>query len=483
MSELRQPQAKHSSISSQTMDGRSDIQTELPALELVDGTADDPALPRSSEISASLTWQLGSDAFLYRHRFFLLTISALAFFLDAVSYTGLASIGPEFLNGNRTEVDVLYGLLFSVGPAVSLLVMPIGSKAAVYSGPLQTLFPAFAILAVSALLMAMSSGVARATRYEMVVVARAISGIGTGLARSSVPAVAAAAHDTESKRNEALSFALLGLGLGETLGPAFTGTCAALGLALGWNLAFFAISGLAVVGSVLALVAQRRLSEEGVHLRVPWDYRPSTLRLLRDKLVVIICLASMLAESCISIIPAVLVPWLRSSFDVPPPWQLGLLMLAPNLSYLAATPLLIVCHVPQARSRVALAMASLLLMSLSLCVLPFLPTARLLLVLSPLAGLGVGAAVFDLCMLPVLSGRLVTDYSVKQNAVYKFQNFTLALAFAIGPLAGTGLASSIGYDWTFFTFSMLLLVCTPVLCLLQSADDTSGKHIDIASPW
>ena len=426
------------------------LETELPVLELVDGTAEDRVSSRSCDL-ASLSWFSGSEAFVARHRRFLLVTTGLLFLIDAALYSSPAPVLGELLDGNSSRVDVRYGLVFAAGPAVSLIVMPLATSCAVCVGPIETVFPAFGILAASALLIGLAAeALNEATQFAMLIAARSLSGIGTGLARSGVPAVISAAYDSEDQRNAALSSALLGLGVGETLGPAYAGGLAAAGVTLGWKLAFYIICATSVCGCVMAFVGQYRLAKEGVRLRVPVEFGRSSLSLIRDSHILVICAASFLAESAVSLIPAVLVPWLRSVFASPSPWQLGLLLTTPNLSYLIVTPLLVLCHVPQGQSHVTLATASLLAMALSLCALPFVPKVHLLFVILPLSGLGVGAAMLDLCLLPVLSGRLAARYAINQNTVYKFQNFTLATAFTVGPLIGTLLATLAGYDWTFF---------------------------------
>lgn len=432
--------------------------------DIIDGTADDP--PIDSLAKGNLSG---------RNRRLVLAAASSAVFVNACMMHVTAPVAPDFLRSDQTSMNVQYGIMFaasSFGSLISLVpIWTIGK--ADEQGGLSLLLLAFVTWTVSAVLAAAASWQREGSgRYIMMIISRLINGIGSSAGTTAVVAVIWSAFHDDTRRSKALASTLLFYALGEAVGPLFSGAVAISGVLSGWRATFFTLASVIACLGAFAYFVRERTIRSGVVLRRPTYLDDVSWRkVVTDPFIVVLMLAYLLVEVAMSFVLTILPTWMLHSFHPEPkPWQIALLLLPKTVGLLLLTPL-IMDHLP-AVGKWRLTSASILLTSLCMLSLTLITSHQKVgIVVLPALGLGIGIAMLDGSVFPVVSNLLGHRHRSNYGVIRTLNATALHVAYTLGPFFSSLFAELVGYDWSFYGMGMVLAMYSPFLIVMKPFEE------------
>ncbi|XP_043239757.1 synaptic vesicular amine transporter-like [Amphibalanus amphitrite] len=353
--------------------------------------------------------------------------------------------------------DGRIGVLLSSKAFVQLLANGVVGAAVARVGFRLPLVFGVAVLALSAFLFAVASGV------SALFLARAIQGVGSSCIAVSGLSTVADLYPNERERSRVMGRVLGAMAVGVLIGYPFGGLSYDLmGKAPPFWLLTLVLIGLLVIQyrqlrplPVTELPEEEEGEEEGSS--------PAWWRLLRDRRVCIVTAAVGISTSVMAILEPTLPAWLMRTIH-PQKWQLGSVFIPDSLGYLIGTHGFGVIALRLGRWRTAA--AAMMTVGTAAMLLP--QSTRMVHLILPHFCIGLGIGIVDASLMPLLA-RLVERHGLMDGygAVYALSQTAVCLAYSVGPFVGGYLASSVGFGWLLAILGLLNLLFTPWLVLLR----------------
>lgn len=174
------------------------------------------------------------------------------------------------------------------------------------------------------------------------------------------------------------------------------------------------------------------------------------LFLMSDKLILVTALAIWISTSAMAILEPCLPLWLLTQLH-PKKWQLGTVFIPDSLGYLVGTNFF--GSISFRCGQIKTAVAALMLVGVSCCVIPSATSVSSLIV--PHFGLGLGIGIVDASLVPLMAsivdsktlddGSGSTDLTTNYGSVYAIQQTAVSLAYSVAPFLGGELTKVLGF--------------------------------------
>ncbi|XP_060528334.1 synaptic vesicular amine transporter-like [Cylas formicarius] len=296
--------------------------------------------------------------------------------------------------------------------------------------------------------------------FGVLILARALHGSSSAAIAVSGMSILAATVPPDS-RARVMPVAFGGIALGVLIGYPLGGACYQL---LGKTAPFLFIAFFVAITIAMQLVL---LDEELQRSRLKSEASlAECLILLRDKRTLILGSSICVSTSSMSVLESCVPIWLLTHFDpTPTRWQLGAIFIPDSVGYFLGSHFAGLLKVTAWR----LATAAMVVAGLSCCFLPLATSLHQLTL--PHFGLGLGVGVLDASLVPLLANLVERKGSAQYGPIYAFQQTSVAVAYAFGPLlAGQGVRL-VGFPWVIRTVGFMNLVLCPLLAELEHEQD------------
>ncbi|XP_076813316.1 synaptic vesicular amine transporter-like [Clavelina lepadiformis] len=360
-----------------------------------------------------------------------------------------------------SDENLYIGILFASKPIVQIVANAAVGPISDYIGFDVPMFTGYVIMCFSAVLFAFGKN------YSMLLVARAIQGIGSACASTAGMGMLADRYSDEEKRGRALGIALGGLAMGILIGPVFGSVVYELA---GKEWVFLV---LAIMALFLA-VTQLSIYRLNVERRQPGEEGTSLATLLRDPYIVICACAIMLGNMCIGVLETGQPIWMMINMCAPK-WALGVAFLPESVSYMLMT--YVVALLCQSYPRWLICVIGLYFITAGCVGLPFATKLPELIV----PGLVIGSAVglVDTSMFPVMATLVDQRHKPVYGSVYAIADVAFCVAFIVGPLCAGLVVSTIGFEWLMWIVAMVTFLFTPLVFFLRKPTSQSEEKIPI----
>jgi len=354
----------------------------------------------------------------------------------------------NFQNSSYLKKENVYiGILFASKPIVQILFN-------MFVGPLVDrigfdvpMFCGYIVLTSSCLLFAFGKS------YVVLLVARAIQGIGSSFASTAGISLLADRFVDDCERGKALGHAIGGLAMGVLLGPTFGSIIYSFA---GKSAVFFVLSGMTLVVAMIQVLT-RKLKIQTMKVKPP-----ALLTLLKDPYILLAGLSLVVANSVISMIETGMPIWMIKTMKAEK-WQFGVAFLPMSISYMVTTYML-TCN-DRIIVRWSCCMVGTLSIGVGVLGLSFVRSFYWL--FPPNLVIGMGVSLVDNMVFPIMGLLVDTRHLPIYGSVFAITDAALCAAFAVGPLAGGALSSKIGFPWTMRVMSIACLVFAPFIYLLR----------------
>ncbi|XP_046385465.1 synaptic vesicular amine transporter isoform X2 [Ischnura elegans] len=377
-------------------------------------------------------------------------------FLDGGPFpaaTGTPTLSPvEQLRLQRHQdlmkETVEVGVMFASKAAVQLLANPFVGPLTHKIGYSIPMFTGFIIMFLSTLIFAFGRS------YSVLVMARALQGIGSSCSSVSGMGMLAERYPDNKERGNAMGFALGGLALGVLIGPPFGGFMYEY---VGKTAPFLVLSALALGDGLLQLL----VLQPGV---VKQDSDPPSIcALIKDPYICVAAGAITFANMGIAMLEPSLPLWMIDTMDAGK-FKQGVAFLPASIAYLIGTNLF-----GPLGHRIGRWLASLLgLIIIGICLI-WIPTARSIKgLIMPNAGLGFAIGMVDSSMMPELGFLVDIRHSAVYGSVYAIGDVAFCLGYAVGPALSGTLMNSIGFEWMMIGIASLNFLYCPLMFMLKN---------------
>uniref|UniRef100_H2YI38 Major facilitator superfamily (MFS) profile domain-containing protein n=1 Tax=Ciona savignyi TaxID=51511 RepID=H2YI38_CIOSA len=351
-------------------------------------------------------------------------------------------------NDYLAKEPIYIGILFASKPVVQTLanfaVGPITDRIG-FDIPLLA---GYIIMAASAILFALGK------QYGVLLLARAVQGVGSACAATAGMAWLADRYTDNAERGRAMGIALGGLALGVLTGPTFASVIYQLA---GKDWVFITLAILA-----LALVVVQLTTRKMKVFRRSDDNGTPIFTLLADPYILTVAVCVAVGNSVIGIVEAGQPIWMIKTM-CPSKWELGIAFLPISATYLLTINLVAV--IGHKVTRWIFCLLGFYCCVLGSVVYPF--AHNVLEVIGPGAILGIGVGFVDSSMLPVMAFLVDKRHKPVYGSVYAITDIAFCVAFTIGPLISGGVITAIGFEWLMWGMAIALFIFAPIVCVLR----------------
>uniref|UniRef100_F6Z2G5 Major facilitator superfamily (MFS) profile domain-containing protein n=1 Tax=Ciona intestinalis TaxID=7719 RepID=F6Z2G5_CIOIN len=363
-----------------------------------------------------------------------------------LNYTTPCSHLPE--EKYLAKEPIYIGILFASKPIVqtvtNLAVGPITDRIG-FDVPMLV---GYLIMTSSALLFAFGQ------EYGVLLLARAIQGVGSACAATAGMAWLADRYSDNTERGRAIGIALGGLALGVLTGPTFASIIYQLA-GKEWVFIILAILSLILVALQLTTrkmkVFRKPLEESGTPIYT----------LLKDPYILVVAISIAVGNSVIGIVEAGQPIWMIKTM-CPTKWELGVAFLPISISYLITINL--VAQFGHKVARWIFCLAGFYCCTIGAIAYPFVRIVPE--IIGPGIVLGTGVGFVD-SLLPVMAFLVDTRHKPVYGSVYAIADISFCMAFILGPLISGGVITLGGFKWLMWGMAIVLFAYAPVVCLLR----------------
>ncbi|CAH8607824.1 unnamed protein product [Heterobilharzia americana] len=361
---------------------------------------------------------------------------------------------------NHEEHSNEIGLMFAIKPIVQLICNPFIGPITNRIGYSIPMFTGLIIMFVSTMIFAFGNN------YYLLLVARAVQGMGSACSSVSGMGMLATYYTDEKERGRAFAFALSGLALGVLIGPPYGGVTFQF---ISKEAPFLILAGLTLFDGILQLItlkpSVKRENQKGTSL----------LRLLMDPYILIATGAITFGNLGMAILEPTLPLWMKIKMNSEE-WEQGVSFLSGSVSYLIGTN--IFGPISHRIGRGNSAGIGLLICCFSLIGLPFSTKVEHL--IAPMFGLGFAIGMIDSSMMPIMGYLVDLRHVAIYGSVYAIADVAFCVGFAAGPLLGTVLQRALGFKWMLWITAIISFVYAPLTIFLRKPpkrDDASDQVV------
>ncbi|KAM4749114.1 chromaffin granule amine transporter-like [Rhinophrynus dorsalis] len=331
--------------------------------------------------------------------------------------------GKDFIHNENVRVGLFLAVkavfqLF-VNPLVGLLTNRVG-----YDAPL---FCGFIILFIS------TSVFAFAGSYWLLIVARALQGIGSSFTTVAGMGMLAHVYTDNYERGKAMGIAMSGLGIGLLVGPPFGSVMYEF---LGKSSPFMVLAALALLDGAIQLCILKPTTLKPENVPAP-PYRT----LLSDPYILVALGGMCLLNVTYGMLEPTLPIWMMETM-CSPSWQL-----VNDEEWLCA-------------------ILGLILMGISVLCMPL--ATNIYELIGPNAVLGVAFGMVETSLLPTMAHLVDLRHSSVYGGVYAISSMAFCFGYVLGPSSGGAIAKAIGFKWLMVIFGVVNIVYSPLCILLRN---------------
>ncbi|CAH8635244.1 unnamed protein product [Schistosoma rodhaini] len=415
-----------------------------------------------------------------RSRTTILIIVFLALLLDNILLTTIVPIIPKLLMNdaikqnncthtncsnlpNQTTEDysihIKIGIMFTVKPLIQFLTNPIVGPITNRIGYSIPMFTGFLLLFASTVVFAFE------TNFYVLLVARAIQGVGSACSSVSGMGMLATYYNDDTERGRAFAIALSGLAIGLLIGAPYGGITYQF---ISRQAPFLILASLTVIDGLLQLLALKprvqRESQEGSGL----------IELLKDPYILIAAGSITFGNLGMSVLEPTLPLWMKTTMNSTE-WQQGVAFLPSSLSYLVGTN--IFGPISHRIGRGYSAGLGLLITTGCLIGLPF--SKRMEHLIAPMFGLGFAVGMVDSSMMPIMGYLVDLRHVAVYGSVYAIADVAFCFSFVIGPIVGSVLVKYLGFHWMMWITAIICFIYSPLTLFLKNPPQKEPSNLEI----
>ncbi|KAK7899572.1 hypothetical protein WMY93_020425 [Mugilogobius chulae] len=310
------------------------------------------------------------------------------------------------------------------------------------------MFVGFLIMFASTLMFAF------AQTYALLVVARALQGVGSSFSSVAGLGMLATIYKDE-ERGQAMGMALGGVSLGQLCGSPFG---AVMYQFVGKSSPFLVLAGLALLDGVLQLCVLKptKVLPEAVK-------GTPLLTLLRDPYILLAAGSLSICEWNFATLEATLPIWMTQTM-CSPVWQQGVVYVPGGILFLITANV-----VGKLSTRIRgwlCAMIGIILLAVD--VLCFQLAKSFYALLGPVSALGLCLALVEVPIFLILAHLVEIRHVSVYGSVYAIGDTGLCLGFVVGPLLGGGLVPVVGFRLVLVIIAVVTFVYAPLLFFLRN---------------
>ncbi|CAH8636240.1 unnamed protein product [Schistosoma haematobium] len=415
-----------------------------------------------------------------RSRTTILIIVFIALLLDNVLLTTIVPIIPKLLlnkelietnctHGNCSHstihtIDnynphIKIGILFTVKPLVQFLVNPFIGPITNRIGYSIPMFTGFILLFISIIIFAFE------TNFYILLIARAIQGVGSACSSVSGMGMLATYYIDETERGRAFAIALSGLAIGLLIGAPYGGITYQF---ISKHAPFLILASITVVDGILQLLVLKpkiqRESQEGSKLT----------ELLKDPYILVAAGSITFGNLGMSVLEPTLPLWMKTRMNSTE-WQQGIAFLPASLSYLVGTNIFgpISHRIGSGYS----AGLGLLITTGCLIAVPF--SKRMEHLIAPMFGLGFAVGMVDSSMMPIMGYLVDLRHVAVYGSVYAIADVAFCLSFVVGPIVGAILVKFLGFNWMIWITAIICFLYAPLTLFLRNPSGEVTSNLEI----
>ncbi|XP_023173871.2 synaptic vesicular amine transporter [Drosophila hydei] len=380
------------------------------------------------------------------------------------------SIVNSNLNGNNNTVGLSrengsIGLLLAMKALVQLVFNPIVGNMSSKCGYRLPIVVGTCFLLISSLVFAVGES------YWMLLLARAIQGVGSACIGVCGMSLVAQHYPEEARRSKVMGIILGSIALGVLIGYPFGSILYDM---VGKSAPFIILSTVIFLSLGLQLLTMDLSVQPEV---LAFEQSTKWRALLECKMILAIVIAIWLSTSTMAILEPCLPIWLIQYLH-PNKWQLGTVFIPDSVGYFVGTNFF--GSVAFRYGQLKISCLSLLLVGLASILIPSATTVAQLLL--PHFALGLGIGVIDAALVPLLATFVDATLAQDDNGetrstrssygtVYAIQQTSVSLAYCLAPLIGGELAQSFGFVWLMRIVGIFNILYGPILVYLYQKYD------------
>jgi len=346
------------------------------------------------------------------------------------------------------KINFYVGVIFASKPILQVIsnlffgpvVDRVGSSIPLFFGYLVMIFSSFLY--------------ALGTSYIVMLVARAIEGIGSSLIKTAVFCLLAETFVEDEERKIAISHALGGIALGIFVGPVYGSFVYSL---KGKPAVFYIICGFLLILLLVQLLRMKIKTDKKIARS-----QTSSFKLFKDPYVLLGAFIMLVASIGIAVVETGMPIWMMKTMNLKK-WKYGIAFLPYSVAYIVSTYLLgfLFNKIPNWFC----CTLGIIFTGIGLLGLSFVKTFYLSLV--PGFFIGLGGSLVDIGIFPIMAYLVDTRHNSEYGSVYAITDVAFCAAFAIGNLAGGALETKIGFPLTLKGMCCILFLFLPLTFLLR----------------
>ncbi|XP_001999980.3 synaptic vesicular amine transporter [Drosophila mojavensis] len=357
------------------------------------------------------------------------------------------------------------GLLLAMKALVQLVFNPIVGNLSSKCGYRLPIVVGTCFLLISSLVFAVGES------YWMLLLARAIQGVGSACIGVCGMSLVAQHYPEEARRSKVMGIVLGSIALGVLIGYPFGSILYDM---VGKSAPFIILSTVIFLSLGMQLLTMDLSVQPEV---LAFEQSTKWRALLECKMILAIVIAIWLSTSTMAILEPCLPIWLIQYLH-PNKWQLGTVFIPDSVGYFVGTNFF--GSVAFRYGQLKVSCLSLLLVGLASILIPSATTVAQLLL--PHFALGLGIGVIDAALVPLLAtfvdATLAHDDSGEARGtrssygtVYAIQQTSVSLAYCLAPLIGGELAQSFGFAWLMRIVGLFNILYGPILVYIYQKYD------------
>ncbi|EDW15441.2 uncharacterized protein Dmoj_GI24831 [Drosophila mojavensis] len=357
------------------------------------------------------------------------------------------------------------GLLLAMKALVQLAFNPIVGNLSSKCGYRLPIVVGTCFLLISSLVFAVGES------YWMLLLARAIQGVGSACIGVCGMSLVAQHYPEEARRSKVMGIVLGSIALGVLIGYPFGSILYDM---VGKSAPFIILSTVIFLSLGMQLLTMDLSVQPEV---LAFEQSTKWRALLECKMILAIVIAIWLSTSTMAILEPCLPIWLIQYLH-PNKWQLGTVFIPDSVGYFVGTNFF--GSVAFRYGQLKVSCLSLLLVGLASILIPSATTVAQLLL--PHFALGLGIGVIDAALVPLLAtfvdATLAHDDSGEARGtrssygtVYAIQQTSVSLAYCLAPLIGGELAQSFGFAWLMRIVGLFNILYGPILVYIYQKYD------------
>ncbi|XP_065312649.1 synaptic vesicular amine transporter-like isoform X2 [Gordionus sp. m RMFG-2023] len=298
--------------------------------------------------------------------------------------------------------------------------------------------------------------------FYLLLVARAVQGIGSSLSSVSGMSMIADYYPDNKERGSAMGIALSGLALGVLIGPPFGGFMYQF---FGKEIPFLILALFALGNGVLQLfVLQPRITKSDIQ-------GVSIIDLIKDPLILIAAGSITLSNMGIAMLEPSMPIWMMDTMNSAK-WELGIAFLPASISYLIGTSSF--GALGNKFGRWFCAMAGMILIGICLTLIPRARDLKGLIL--PNAGLGFSIGMVDSSMMPTMGNLVDVRHVAVYGNIYAIADVAFCLGYSLGPSMSGSLVKAIHFSGMLYSIAIITFLFAPILIFLRKFETQHNQR-------